>query len=95
MDEQLIAVYHILNNKQYYSLNLSYASRLTNITEDGLRSLSHNLRFEQLTRDHINVFTCMGVEYIGLETRRIEYERDKLNGTNCVEDAIKAGWYRS
>jgi hypothetical protein len=43
--------------------------------------------------DAVNVFTFGGVEYLGLESRRVDYEEDKAAGTNHVEDKIKSGWY--
>jgi len=51
------------------------------------------LEFEQIFEDQINIFTFKGVTYIGLESRRLDYERDKLSGTNMVEDYIKKGFY--
>jgi len=45
------------------------------------------------TGDQVNVFTFLGVEYIGLETRREDYEKDKKAGTNYVEKLIQAGCY--
>jgi hypothetical protein len=43
----------------------------------------------------INVFTYEGngIEYIGLESRRIDYERDKENGVNHIEKLIESGHY--
>lgn len=44
-------------------------------------------------KDDINFFVYNDVEYVGLETRRIDYERDKLAGTNKIEKLIKRGFY--
>jgi hypothetical protein len=30
---------------------------------------------------------------LGLESRRLDYEADKQNGTNHIEDLIKQGYY--
>ena len=43
--------------------------------------------------DRVNVFTFLGVEYVGLESRRQDYENDKEAGTNYVEKLIQAGYY--
>jgi len=34
-----------------------------------------------------------GVWYVGLESRRIDYERDKESGVDHVEDLLKIGYY--
>ena len=41
----------------------------------------------------VNIFTFNGVEYIGLESRKQDYDRDKAAGTNFVEKKIKEGLY--
>lgn len=41
----------------------------------------------------INIFEFNGIEYMGLEERRLDYERDRANGTNWVEKAIREGRY--
>ena len=41
----------------------------------------------------VNIFTFKGVEYIGLESRKRDYDRDKAAGTNFIEDKIKRGDY--
>lgn len=54
------------------------------------------IKLTEQERDvQINVFTYDGnnVEYVGLESRRLDYERDKLNGTNRIEKLIKQGYY--
>ena len=33
------------------------------------------------------------MRYVGLESRRIDYEKDKQNGTNHIEKLIKEGKY--
>ncbi len=98
VDTQLSHLYNVLRNPSYYSLEINYLSKLTNISPLILRMLSHPsslyaIRFHQLTHDTINVFTYNNVEYVGLETRRLDYERDKAAGTNWVEHAIARGEY--
>jgi len=96
-DDKLLKLYEILNDKSYYSLGINYTSKLSGLPISYLRSLSRDYnnsqRFEDLTNDSINIFTFNKVEYIGLESRRIAYEEDKVAGTNWVEDAIKRGDY--
>ena len=41
----------------------------------------------------VNIFKFKGVEYIGLQSRKEDYDRDKKAGTNFVEDKIKRGDY--
>jgi hypothetical protein len=95
----IFKIHVLLSDKTYYSLSLSYLSKLTGIPVSDLRKLDKRsksklaLDFESIYNDHINIFIYNNVEYIGLETRRIAYEIDKQNGTNWVEDAIKKGVY--
>ena len=46
------------------------------------------------TGDKVNFFEFQNREYVGLESRRLHYEEDKLNGTNHVEKLIAAGVYK-
>ena len=43
--------------------------------------------------DVVNVFTFRGVEYLGFESRRLDYERDEKAGTNHVARYILEGRY--
>jgi hypothetical protein len=90
-------IYELLNDKSYYSLTLSYAAEQLQLPRSVLRKFadSNDIRkkFEQCTGDQLNMFKFNQVTYIGLETRRIQYEIDKVNGTNWVEKAIVAGEY--
>jgi hypothetical protein len=89
----------LLRDKNFYSYSVNYVSENTNIPVDKLMKFSHDAKsfestsFEHLTHDWINIFSYNNVEYIGLESERIRYEEDKLNGTNVVEDLIKMGFY--
>ena len=47
----------------------------------------------QKNASQVNIFKFKGVEYIGLESRKQDYDRDKAAGTNFVEDKIKRGDY--
>lgn len=92
-------LYELLLNKKYYSLSINYVSELLEISISKLERLDIKTngitsnRFKKKFNDHINVFVYNNVKYIGLETRRIDYELDKKNGTNWVENAIKNGYY--
>jgi hypothetical protein len=94
-------IYKLLSNRDYYSLEINYVSKILNISKLDLQSFDNKLKsidsqqFEKFFNDKINIFIYNKVEYIGLESRRIDYDKDKLNGTNWVEDAIKAGYYKS
>jgi hypothetical protein len=94
-------IYKLLSNRDYYSLEINYVSKILNISKLDLQSFDNKLKsidsqqFEKFFSDKINIFIYNKVEYIGLESRRIDYDKDKLNGTNWVEDAIKAGYYKS
>lgn len=52
------------------------------------------IRFKTETNDHVNIFKYNGVTYIGLETEKIRYDRDKDRGVNYVENLINRGVYR-
>lgn len=92
-------IYILLSNKDYYSLSIFYASKKLNISVPFLRSLDIKtngdsaIEFKKRFNDYINGFMYKHVEYIGLESHRIVYEIDKINGTNWVETAIKKGFY--
>lgn len=88
-----LGLHALLSDKKYYSIGINRASKKTCMSVEYLRSTRLSNIFMCLFSDKINIFTFNGVEYIGLETRRIDYEHDKLLGINWVEDAIKAGKY--
>ena len=48
---------------------------------------------ESLLKVKINKFMYNDYKYIGLESRRIDYENDKKNGTNHIENLIEQGVY--
>ena len=86
-------LYSILINKEWYSYGLKFVQRSCGIgsvkeLHDIACSLSNQIN------DKINFFSYNGHEYIGLETRRLDYEYDKRNGTNKVEKLISKGHYK-
>lgn len=100
-DQEFITrLYALLNDNNYYSLEIIYTAKKLGSSMTKLLNYDYNRNtdqsrdFEQLTNDHINVFRYNDVTYIGLESRRLDYERDKQLGVNWVEDSIKAGLYR-
>ena len=86
-------------NKGYYSLGIKYVSRLTQIPLDELKKLDWKTNsayadiFESLYNDKINVFTFNNITYIGLETRRLDYNKDEILGINKIAKAVKRGDY--
>ena len=85
-------VYTILTDKQWYSYSSAATMRLCRITHyEDLRSVCASLSTK--VKDPINFFTYNEVEYIGFETRRLDYKRDKLAGTNPIEKLIAQGVY--
>ena len=88
-----VRLYRLLDDRRYYSLEINHVSGLLDVDIDYWSSPELSSIFQRIFNDKINTFTFNGVTYIGLESRRIDYERDKLMGTNWVEDAIKRGEY--
>jgi len=92
-------IYELLSRKEYYSLGINSLAKRLGVTVSYLESLDFekktvkSIDFYLKFGDYINIFTYNNVRYIGLESRRIAYEVDKLNGCNWVENAIKAGKY--
>lgn len=97
--EQYNDLYALLNKRNYYSLEIKYVSRILDVSVYKLKRLdykknnNYSIEFKELFGTHINIFTYNNITYIGLESRRIDYERDKELGCNWVEDAIKNGEY--
>lgn len=81
----------LLNNPDWYSLATSAFLDTLNIQVQELAASIDRLRTK--AGHKINVFSYNGRQYIGLEHRRLDYERDKRNGVNHVERWIKEGVY--
>jgi len=76
-----------LSQRSFYSIAISKV-----LTDLGITRA--NLAFLIGTADvQINVFEYNGVEYVGLESRRLDYVRDAAHGTNAVKYAIDRGVY--
>jgi hypothetical protein len=84
-----------LSNKDWYSYAMSYVLRWVKMTREQVIELVNEINQRPKCEDKINIFVFNGVEYLGLESRRLDYERDKELGTNNIEIYIKMGLYLS
>ncbi len=66
---------------------------ITYLMVDKTSGTQLSVRFDQLFTDQINVFKYNDVTYIGLQSRKKDYDHDAVEGNNWVEDAIKSGYY--
>ena len=84
-----------LDDRQWYSFSVAFLLRKLRVDAEGLlqlvNELDHALRGERT--DRVNIFAFNGVNYVGLESRRLAYEADKLAGTNHVERLVQLGFY--
>lgn len=100
---KLFDLFYLLSNKKYYSLSITYVSSKLNLSIEYLKNLdfctrnrlndhifNSSLYFFLLFNDFINIFDYNNITYIGLESRRIDYENDKINNCNWVEDKINS-----
>jgi hypothetical protein len=77
----------LLERRPWYSFGTQMICKELRINRKQLMQLiSHS-------SEQINVFKFNGVEYIGLESRRIDYELDKFAGINLVEKLIEQNHY--
>lgn len=80
-------LFELLDTRPWYSFSVEYIARMMGTDRLGL------FRIVSQCTIPINIFYYNGVEYIGLESRRLDYERDKNSNVNMVEDLIEAGFY--
>ena len=86
-------VYEIIKNKEWYSYGLQYIMRLLDLQSvEEMTKIAVSL--SNKIGDKVNIFSYNGVYYVGLETRRLDYERDRREGKNKVEKLIKQGHYK-
>jgi hypothetical protein len=86
-------MHSLLADRSWYSYGTSMVARHCGIrTRTELLAIAR--RIEERCRDKINFFTFNGVEYMGFESRRLDYERDKVAKTNHVERLIERGAYQ-
>lgn len=76
-----------LNRRPFYSFAVARVQTDLNTTRAELAFLVGKADVK------INLFEYGGVEYIGLESRRLDYIRDEQAGTNPVTAMIDAGVY--
>ena len=99
-----IKLYEYLKNDKWYSMQIDVTCKKANITKNELNDIKHKSgknseSFERYilkikgVKDHVNIFDFNGITYVGLETRKKDYDRDRKNGTNRIENLIKDGWY--
>ena len=81
----------VLEDRRWYSYGTEALGRQLGVSRRQLGALA--TRVQEATGRQINIFEYRGVDYIGLEERRLDYERDKAAGTNWVEAAIARGEY--
>ena len=88
-------LYKFLSSKKkgWYSYTLGYTSRKTGISTRRINKLFESKCFEERYNDSLNIFKYNGIKYIGLGSRRLDYENDKVLGKNKVEKLIDDGYY--
>ena len=92
---------NVLDGREWYSYSTAYLLDRLKVDVQRLQQLVNELdvllraRRADGARDHVNIFVFHNVQYVGLESRRLAYEKDKLAGTNHVERLIQAGAYRN
>ena len=83
-------LFNLLNDKLWYSFSPSFLCKKLSCTDSQLKHRIFALRTLGI---QVNEFVWNERPFIGLESRRIQYEKDKVNGTNHVEHLIKQGAY--
>ena len=88
-------LFSVLNDQTWYSFSTTFLLQRLCVNTHQLKNLVQELDSTLRTQgsNHVNLFVYNGVQYIGLESRRKDYERDKITGTNHVERLIEAGAY--
>lgn len=84
-------VYKILSNPDWYSYGVNLVKRTVKIDSSELKEISISL--SKKLNDKVNFFGYNDVKYMGFESRRLDYERDKKAGVNKVEKLISQGVY--
>lgn len=94
---EIECLYCILSNKSkgWYSYSLDYLTKKTGISKRRLLYLAESDYFVKNYDDTLNVFKYEGVTYMGLQSRKIDYDHDKKLCVNKVEKLISEGYYAS
>eukprot|EP00286_Rhodomonas_abbreviata_P028736 CAMPEP_0181306362 /NCGR_PEP_ID=MMETSP1101-20121128/10256_1 /TAXON_ID=46948 /ORGANISM="Rhodomonas abbreviata, Strain Caron Lab Isolate" /LENGTH=211 /DNA_ID=CAMNT_0023412407 /DNA_START=219 /DNA_END=854 /DNA_ORIENTATION=- len=106
-EELLKSLMSELSDRQVYSWSTTYVCEKIGCNRDKLLDLvqqanekigcNRDKRLDLVqqadSEDQINIFWYEPnkIEYIGLESRRIDYERDVLEGTNAIHNELVAG----
>eukprot|EP01084_Bolivina_argentea_P318439 552239_1 len=83
----------------WYSMNIKTFYEYTEMNDKELKNIMHprgkfvNEFKKRFNNDWVNVFVFNEVTYVGLQSRKEDYERDKINNTNHVEKYIAMGYY--
>lgn len=82
----------------YYSLEIGYVCKLTGLDRKLIEEYANTdtfrgTSFQQTYNDTLNIFSYSGVTYVGLESRRIDYENDERAGINPISKMIEDGKY--
>lgn len=92
LTEKERSVYNILKDKRWYSYGIRSIKKKVGIDSTSeLKDISISL--SKKVGDKINFFSYNNINYIGFESRRLDYERDKKAGTNRIEKLIAEGAY--
>ncbi len=81
----------LLKKDERYSYSLNYLNKKLGTSNKELFIIAESLSKDE--NDKINVFKFGDIWFMGFESRRLDYERDKKNGNNPVEPLIKKGIY--
>jgi len=94
-------LYSVLSDRSWYSYTLSALLRdlfpKSKSPRDDLMTVVNSLTPKLQIKDKeekINIFMYEHHEFIGLESRRKDYENDKANKSNFVENLIQDGHYK-
>eukprot|EP01084_Bolivina_argentea_P167283 290358_1 len=85
--------------RPWYASGVNKFCKITNMSYSELNDISYpngtysNAFRHQFNDDWINIFAFKDVTYVGLQSRKIDYDKDKENGTNIVEQRIQNGYY--
>ena len=91
-------LYNFLNDKKWYSFTLQYTKdKLGLKSTDDVCKLANRLSTllgSMSPANRVNIFKYNDRTYVGLESRRLDYEKDKRLGINPVENLIHQGIYK-
>jgi len=80
----------LLQDRRWYSLAPSYLKEHLHLTTAQLNQEIQRLRHRGI---QVNIFDFNGRTYVGLESRRLDYDRDEQAGTNHIAKLVDRGFY--